>query len=165
MKNSILKIFLCVLIVTLSLCMASCTEKVYPQNIVYQDDQKTGGNLSFYYDEISHTAVFGGEGEVIAFYQKDLTKGWNKEGNRVGIKIIAPSSVKDYDSGWAKVGDEEIKNGEFYQVVNGEKSNQANFYPIIDENFFCNIEICWEEGSKPQNYQVKIVEGTILSEK
>lgn len=154
--------FLFVLFCTVTLM--GCNNKSLPQNNITRDDYHIGGNLSFYYDDITKTAVFGGKGESIEYYSQDLTRGWKNEGNRVGLKIIAPVEVNDFESGWAKVGDEKIDNGGFFQIVNGQKTRQANFYPIVkeDDNSI-DIEICWQEGSKTQIYHVKVVENTKFS--
>lgn len=144
--------------------LVGCGDKKLPQNDVFRDDQNIGGNISFYYDRQLKTAVFGGEGEIVPFYNKDIVYGWEKEGNRIGIKIIAPKEIDEFESGWAQVGNKKIINGEFYQIVNGQKSNVAIFYPLVDENNLnVSIEICWQEGFKTQIYHVKIDENTIFS--
>lgn len=146
------------------LTLEGCGDKTLPQNDATRDDYNIGGDLTFYYDDVTQTAVFGKEGETIEFYSQDLTRGWKNEGNRVGLKIIAPVEVNDFESGWAKVGDEKIDNGGFFQIVNGQKTRQANFYPIVKEDDnSTDIEICWQEGSKTQIYHVKVVENTKFS--
>ena len=68
----IIKNILIVFLLFSCIFFVGCKDKNLTQMPIMQDIYKTGGNLTFNYDEISHVATFGGEGEVIQYYQKDI---------------------------------------------------------------------------------------------
>ena len=121
----------------------------------------TGGSLSFSYDDITKTALIGGNNEVIQYYQTDIAKGWNEEGNRIGIQIIVPKGVKDVGSGTAELNGKEYLSKDYIKKIND--MYYALFQPIIKENDKeLTLKIIWQEGCKEQQYNIKIMEGTIL---
>ena len=138
-------------------------KKTEEYSVVYRDDYNTGGNISFDYDEESHTAYFGGKDEVLQYYKKDIAKGWYEDGFRVGVKLYAPKKLDNYQSATAKIGNETYEGGSFYKQVNGENSLVAEFYPIVSEkNKTIELKIVWQEGIKEQIYKIIVRDGTIF---
>lgn len=161
MKN--IKIFLVAFLLLSMFLMTGCGDKSLEYADMQRDEQNIGGGLSFEYDRLSHVAMFGGEGEIIEYYEEDVARGFEKAGNRIGIKLIAPSEVKDYDTGSAVIGDEKIVGGKFYRQINGKKIGEAVFYPIVDEdNRKIDLKIKWEDGTKEQVYSIIIKENTLF---
>lgn len=143
------------------LFLIGCGDKSLEYSLIQRDDQNIGGNLTFDYDSVTHVATFGGEGETVEYYNEDIARGFNKAGNRVGIKLSAPSSIKDYNTGSALVGEEKIVGGIFYRQVNNEKVSEAVFYPLVDENNRkIELKITWEDGTAEQTYIILIRKGT-----
>ena len=154
------KIFYILLIIPI-LFFASCQEKSFEYQTLQRDNYNTGGNISFDYDEISHTATFGGEGEVVQFYAADIAKGWTEEGCRVGVKIIVPKGVEDFKSGNAVVGEEKLDADEFFVETEEGIINYAVFQPkVSQEKSKVELIITWQEGFKEQIYNIVIKEGT-----
>ena len=144
--------------------MGGCGKKEFIQPIISRDVYCTGGNLSFDYDSITKTAIYGGENEVIQFYKSDMAKGWTEEGNRVGIQIVVPSNVKDVSSGSATLNGKEHLSKDYIKKIND--TNYAVFQPIIkEEDKDLSLKIIWQEGCKEQEYHIKIKEGTIFMPK
>lgn len=145
----------------MALLLTGCTDKSLDYVAVTRDNFNTGGNLSFEYDALSHTAYFGGDGETIEWQQASIVRGFDRAGNRVGVKLVAPSFVSDFSSGSAIVGDEKLEGGEFYQSVDGKTSPTAQFFPLVSEkNRVVTIKVIWQEGIKEQVYTIVIKEGT-----
>ena len=145
----------------LPLLMLGCGEKNLEYSLVQRDEQNIGGNLTFEYDNVTHVASFGGEGEIVEYYDYDIVRGFNRAGNRVGIKLTAPSSVKDFNTGSAILNKEKIVGGNFYRQVNNEKVGEAVFYPLVDENNRkIELKITWEDGTAEQTYIILIRKGT-----
>ena len=155
-----LKIFI-VFFALMTLILTGCGDKSLDYVTVTRDNFNTGGNLSFEYDALSHTAYFGGEGEVVEWQEASIVRGFDRAGNRVGVKLVAPSFVSDFSSGSAIVGDEKLEGGEFYQSVDGKTSPTAQFYPLVsEESRVVTIKIIWQEGVQEQVYTIVIREGT-----
>ena len=156
MKKKVL--FIVVLCCLFVLC--GCSEKVYEYNRIERDAYNTGGNLSFEYDEYSHTAYFGGEGQVLEWYDADIAKGWGEAGNRIGIKIVLPYGVDDYKSATAVVGEEKM---EYKDFIFGEENKCAIFQPLVDkDNSQITLKIKWQDSAEEQNYLVVVRTGTIF---
>ena len=130
---------------------------------IERDDYSTGGNLSFYYDENARTAFLGEENEVVQFYEQDVTKGFVKEGCRVGVKLTPAKEIKDIGSLTFRVGKEEIQ-GEKVAVKIDDKLAYFQIFPII-EKAGQKIDIKIEYKGKKQTYFIKINENVILMEK
>ncbi len=157
------KIILCSSLFAFLFLLTGCGKSNFDYSNVTRDEYNTGGNLTFVYDDVAHVATFGGEGQVIQYYEADITKGWLDAGNRVGIQILAPSGVKNFETSTAKIGDEVIKGDKFYKRINGENSNIAQFFPILSENNReIAIKITWEDNSEEQTYYVVAHEKSIF---
>lgn len=153
------------LIILLIFPLCACKKQEVNYQKIVRDDYSTGGDLSFAYDEISHTAYFGGEGEYIQYYDSSIIKNWQEEGNRIGFKIPVPKTLDNYLSAKATCNGKDYENGEFYNFVNG-KPVFAEFYPLVksgQERFELNIT--WQNSIKPQKYFIVIKNGTKLIEK
>ncbi len=155
------RLFETIFLILLTLFFVGCKDKSIDYSSIQRDDQNIGGKLSFNYDSATHVATFGGLGETVEYYDEDIARGFNKAGNRVGIKLIAPSSVKDFSSGSATIGDEKIIGGKFFRQINNEKSREAVFYPLVDENNRkIELKIIWEDGLEEQTYIILIRQET-----
>lgn len=126
---------------------------------VTRDPSQVGGaTLSFVYDEATHTATFGGEGQQVAYYAADASLG-REAGNRVGIQITAPESVKDFSKATITMNGKTHENGSF---LDGD--NFVWVYPNLNENKKSEtIKIRWQENTKEQVYTVKVAEGTTFA--
>ncbi len=134
-----------------------------PQMSIERDNYLTGGNLTFVYDEASRTAFFGGENEVIQYYGVDISKGFLKEGNRVGLKLTSNEEINDIGSLTFKFGKEEI-NGEDAVTKINDKTAFFQLFPII-KNAGEKIEISIEYKGQKCKYFVEVNSKTILMEK
>ena len=143
--------------------LTGCGKNIFDYSRVSRDEYNTGGNLTFIYDDVAHVATFGGRGEVVQYYDVDIAKGWLNAGNRVGVQILAPSGVKNFETGSAKIGDEIIKGDKFYKQINNENSKIAQFFPILTENNReIAIKITWEDNSEEQIYYVVAHKDTVF---
>lgn len=159
-----MKIFSLLLLLPLFM-LGGCNQKTFTYQNVERDVYNTGGNISFEYDEISHTAQFGGENEVVQFYEKDIAKGWLNEGCRIGIKINLPKDLKDYKSATAVLGGEKLNAEDFIAKYNEDTPQYAIFQPLVNkENKTIQLEIVWKEGYAKQIYYLVIKEGTLFME-
>lgn len=141
--------------------MTGCGQQNLSYSPLYRDTYNTGGDLTFVYDENTHTASFGGEGEAIQFYNEDIAKGWKTAGNRVGVKLYVPKDAKNYQSASATIGDEKFEGGSFLKTINEEGSSVAEFYPIVNENDkLITLKISWEDDTNEQIYNIVVKEGT-----
>ena len=145
------------------LFMCGCQDKDVSYSTIYRDTFNTGGDISFSYDNITHTASFGGENEVVQYYEIDISKGWNEAGNRIGLRLVAPLKISNPLSAKAMINSVEYNNGSFYRIINGEISSVAEFYPIVSEqNKELELKIIWQSGIKEQVYKIYILDGTIF---
>ncbi len=152
---------LCVLLVMVTIFFVGCKDKNLPQPSLERDRYNTGGNLTFEYDEISHLATFGGEGEVVQFYNEDITKGWTEKGCRIGVQILVPKEAKDYKSGSAALGNNKLTANDYLNEIGENKV--AVFYPIVDEEHKdITLKITWQDGKIEQTYHIHIKAGTIF---
>lgn len=157
------KLSLFALIVLSLLSLSACAPNANIPSIVMRDDDFVGGNLSFQYDKTANIIYFGGEGEVVQYYQKDILKGWDEAGNRIGIKFIAPSEIENFEEAKVSINGEEqiVKNN--FKIINGEKVAELTIYPVVNEehrDFVINL--AWQEKNDPENFRVIVKEGTIF---
>ena len=151
-----------ILLCVVSIFLCGCEKKSFSQPDFTRDNYNTGGNLTFYYDQQAHVAYFGGEGEVVQYYEEDVAKGWTEKGCRVGISLTLPTEIEDYKSASAKVNGKEYNSNDFIVEINDE-TVIAQFQPIVSEdNRIINIKISWQEDSEAQEYKIIIKEGTIF---
>ncbi len=150
-------------ILTLALCLCvllSGCGKTLTYGILERDSALTGGNLSFVYDENTHTATFGGEGEVVAYYPAELELG-RSAGNRIGVKIYAPSEITDYSKAKLNFEGSEYVGGSFMTMVYDQVQNYFVLTPIVSENHReLKVYVTWLQDSEQQTYTIKIADGT-----
>ena len=150
--------FLC-LILAFCVIFAGCG-KEYSYGKVERDSALTGGNLTFVYDEATHTATFGGEGEAIAYYSAQAGLG-QVAGNRIGFKIYAPCEVTDYSKAKLNFQGEEITGGGFMQTVYGQVMNYFVLTPVVSENNRqLEVKVTWTQDAEAQVYTIKVADGT-----
>lgn len=161
-----MKRFLVSFFILSCLCVMTACQQALPYSDITRDREMTGGSLSFVYDKENHTAIFGGEGEIVQFYQSDVTKGWKESGCRVGVELTAPNDVKDYESGNLWIDGEKIQGGEFFKVVGENKVGKVILTPIVSaEKREVEIKVEWSDGVPSQTYKIKIKEGTQFMER
>ena len=149
----------------LPLFFVGCSEKL-PYATVTRDSENIGGSISFAYNQDLGEIYFGGEGEEIQYYESDITKGWEKAGCRVGIKLTPPIKIKEHETGTLTYQGKTISSGDFYREVNGQKIGEVVIYPLIEDiDKEIEIKITWQDGIDEQTYKVKIVKGTRLMKK
>ncbi len=155
------KIALVIIFILLSLAIAGCGNNELMQPPLERDRYNTGGKLTFEYDEISKVATFGGEGEVVQFYNQDIARGFNEKGCRVGVQISVPK-IKDYKRGSAVVNGTKM-SAQDYIFLSGEQNLIASFYPIVSEkNRNITINIKWQDDKKEQTYHIIVKPGTFF---
>lgn len=133
--------------------------------IIERDSALTGGNLSFVYDSSTHTATFGKEGEVVAYYAEDIELG-RTGGNRIGVKIYAPSEVTDYSKAKLNFEGTEYVSGSFMMTVYDQIQNYFVLTPLVsDKNKELKVYVTWTPDSAEQIYTIKIAEGVKFAEK
>lgn len=126
---------------------------------ILRDDVRTGGSLSFVYDSNQRTVFIGDEGEVVQYSVGD-----DNEGNRVGIKVIAPDEKLNLDNASLKMNGVNYSN--FLEVINGQKQRFFNLYPIFNEKQkTTSFSVKWSDNTKEQTYKLVIVEGTKFMKK
>lgn len=141
--------------------LTSCGQNLPKMNIE-QDNYMTGG-VSFLYDKDLQTAFFGGENEVIAYYERDIAKGFLQEGNRVGLKFIPSSNIEDIGALTFKIRKEEIK-GESVVTKIHDKIAYFQLFPLIKKSGE-KLSITVEYKGKKDMYYVQIHKKSILMEK
>lgn len=141
------------------LFLAGCGQGL-PKFNIERDNYSTGGNITFSWDKEGKIVCFGGENEVIQYYDKDITKGFLKGGNRVGIKIIPSQNIEDLGSLTFKIDKDEISG----QNVVTKVSDSVSFFQIFPlvERAGQKIEINIEYKDKKDKIIVKIHEKSIL---
>lgn len=155
-----MKKVLAVFLVLFMVIMMGCGQKTFAYSPIERDGYLTGGGLSFYYDEQSHAAYFGGEGEKLEWYGEDVAKGWKEAGNRIGIKIFPPRGIDDYKSATASINDQQFEYNDFYV---GEENRYVIFQPIVrEEEPLLTLRITWQEGAEEQIYNIVVRKGTIF---
>jgi len=127
---------------------------------ITRDDARTGGSLSFVYDKKERIVYVGGDNDVIQFSSADEIKNL-QAGNRVGLKVSAPDDVTDVKNATLEMNGVSYASGNFLESVNGEKQRFFIIQPIFSEEVDkVKFVITWEEGTRKQEYQIQIVEGT-----
>ena len=145
------------------LFFVACGDREVSYSTIYRDQFETGGDISFSYDNITHTAHFGGNNEIIQYCQPDISKGWQEGGHRIGISLNAPIKLTNPLSAHANLDGIEYDNGSFLKSVNGEITNRAEFYPVLSqEKREIELKIVWQDGITEQVYKIVINEGTIF---
>lgn len=149
-------------IVLASLLLTGCGKEL-SYGKVERDTSLTGGNLSFVYDASTHTATFGGKGEVIAYYPEDTSIGREK-GNRIGFKIYAPCECNDFSKSKLSFQGSEYTGGTFMQTVYEDSMNYFVLTPLVSkDNHEFEVSISWEQNSATQTYYIKIADGTLFA--
>ena len=161
----IMKKYIMLIFVLLFCFVGGCNNKSFTQPVLTRDNFNTGGNISFFYDKEAFIAYFGGEGDVVQFYNVDIAKGWDEDGCRVGVQLDLPKEIDDFKSATAKVDEKNLTSKDFIIEID-EQTQIAVFHPIVSEDKkHISIEITWAEGVEPQEYKIIIKEGTIFMEK
>lgn len=157
-------VFILFVIFISSLLLYSCKNSEIDYGNMEQDNL-FNGNLSFYYDNLTHVGIFGSENEIIQFYQKDEINGLLNSGYRVGITITAPKSINDIESGYAIINNKEIKSNQYLIFANNVPIGQAKFYIEFDsDKKDAKIEIKWNENTQVQTYYVKLNDNVIFDD-
>lgn len=143
----------------LPLLLTGCGQKLTEFNVM-RDSYSTGGNISFSWDNEAKIAYFGGENEVIQYYEQDIAKGFLKAGNRVGIKLVPSEKINDLGSLTFKIGKEEI-NGENVATKIDDEVTYFQLFPIV-ESAGQKIEIKIEYKGKRDKIIIIIHEKSIL---
>lgn len=150
-------------ILLIFMCAVSGCGKEFSYGKIERDTSLTGGNLSFVYDEMTHTATFGGEGEVVAYYPADAALGREK-GNRIGFKIYAPCECSDFSKAKLSFQGSEYTGGTFMQTVYENNMNYFVLTPLVDENNRdLTVSVTWEQNSQTQTYHIKVADGTLFA--
>ncbi len=158
-KNSVAMLSL----ILIFIIFASACAREYSYGRIERDNSLTGGDLSFIYDENTHTAIFGGEGEIIAFYEEDRLAGLPK-GNRIGFKIYAPCDVQDFSKAKMTFQGKEYLAGSFMQTVYDQTMNYFVLTPVVSkDNSSFDVKVVWNQNAKEQVYHIKIAQGTVFA--
>ncbi len=157
-------IALSLFLITLSLI--ACGNNNMQYGTVTRTPDLTGGaNLSYCYDEKTHTAWFGGENETVAYYNEDLSVN-RTAGNRVGVTITAPKDVNNFEGFKLTIYDNKVYEGlnssGIPNAFDGE--NYMYIYPLVSESQkSVTIKIKWNNEMDEQTYMVKIKDGTTFA--
>ena len=145
--------------------LVGCGEKELPSAKIVRDDSRTGGSLSFVYDERDRIVYIGGKDEYIQFSAADDILGLS-EGNRVGLKVFTPDESLDVSYAKLEMNGVNYNANEFMEYENGNIQRFFVIKPLfsneVKENSF---KITWEEGSKEQEYKIIVKDGTKFLEK
>lgn len=153
-----MKKVLLIFLILLSIVSTACGTKIYSSATITRDEANTGGDISFIYDEHTKNIYFGGEGEYLQYYSADEVKGLD-EGYRVGIKVIAPSEVKNLEDAVLEINGN--KYNDFFEKIESQPQNYFYIYPTFNEKTKeINFKITWTQMSKPQKYKVILNEKT-----
>ncbi len=153
-----MKKVLLIFLILLSIVSTACGTKIYSSATITRDEANTGGDISFIYDEHTKNIYFGGEGEYLQYYSADEVKGLD-EGYRVGIKVTAPSEVKDLEDAVLEINGN--KYNDFFEKIESQPQNYFYIYPTFsEETKEINFKITWTQMSKPQKYKVVLNEKT-----
>lgn len=155
-------IFVCLLSI---FCCAGCGGKELPSAKITRDDARTGGSLSFVYDQNSRMIYVGGQDEIVQFSSADEARNLG-EGCRIGLKVTAPDEKLDVSTATLEMNGINYSSGDFLEVVNGQKQRFFNLYPLVskeDEKII--FSITWQEGTEKQIYTIEIIDGTKFMDK
>ena len=160
-KTTFLFIFVCFVSI---FALSGCDKDVSSAQIV-RDDARTGGSLSFVYDQKERMVFFGGEDEVVQYSSADETKNLD-EGCRVGLKVSAPSDVTNVENATLEMNGINYSSADFLESVNGQKQRFFNVYPSVSkEDKEVGFAVKWQDGTKKQKYKIKIEKGTKFMKK
>lgn len=158
------KSLVCILsgVMLISLLLTGCGRE-FSYGKIERDTSLTGGNLSFAYNSSTHTATFGGKGEVVAYYPADTSINREK-GNRIGFKIYAPCECSDFSKAKLSFQGTEYTGGSFMQTVYENNMNYFVLTPLVSkDNQEFEVNITWEQNSTTQTYYIKIADGTLFA--
>ena len=166
--NKVLKSSIAMALGILSFGLAACgcaKDSVSYASISRTPDNTGGTELTFSYDEDSHTAWFGGEGETIAYYPENAGIG-RSAGNRVGITVTAPEEITEYEGFKLTIYDDQVYEGLTPEgkptAFDGD--NYMYIYPLVSESQKeVSIKIKWNNNCEEQEYMVKVVDGTTFA--
>lgn len=128
-----------------------------PVGALEQDPGKTGGNLTVTVD--GATITFGGNGETVAWYAADEALGRTK-GNRVGIKVSAPTGVV-VDDGFALTVGLGTASAKTYDKTALDGDNFFYYYPLVSQDATTALfSVKWNEASALTIYKIVVAEGT-----
>ncbi len=149
----------CLCLIMLSVCFICGCGREYSYGKIERDASLTGGDLSFSYDSSSHTATFGGKGEVVSFYSED--EFGNPAGNKIGFKVFAPCDIKDFSKAKLSFQGTDYTAGSFMQTVYEQQTNYFVLTPYVNKDTTqFDVKVTWAQGAKEQVYHIKIAEGT-----
>lgn len=148
------------LCITSTLCLFGCGEQDVASAKIVRDDARTGGTLSFEYDERARIIYIGGEGEVVQ-YSQGIEELNLSEGCRIGIKVTAPDENLDLENAKLEMNEVKYASGEFLENINGQKQRFFNLRPLVSKEVReVTFKVTWAEGTKEQEYKIVIVDGT-----
>lgn len=153
-------------LLSLTLAACGCSKDTTAYASVTRTPDNTGGTeLSFEYDNDTHTAWFGGDGETIAYYEADFGIG-RTAGCRVGVTITAPEEIEDYEGFKLTIYDDQVyeglNNSGIPNAFDGE--NYMYIYPLVsEEQKSVSIKIKWNDDMDEQEYMVKVKDGTLFA--
>ena len=163
--NKVLKGSLALGLSILSMTLAACgcsKDTVAYANVTRTPDNTGGSEITFSYDEDTHTAWFGGEGETIAYYPENAGIG-RSAGCRVGITITAPEEITYYDGFKLTIYEDQVYEGldTFGKPNAFDGDNYMYIYPLVsDTQKEVSIKIKWNNDTAEQTYMIKVVDGT-----
>lgn len=131
-----------------------------PKIEIERDTYSTGGDISFLWDSVGKIAYFGGENEILQYYEMDIAKGILKSGNRVGVKLILSKNIKDISSLTFKIDKEEINADTVATKIDGEVI-YFQLFPLV-ESAGQTIKVGLEYKGEKDEFYIKIHEKTIL---
>lgn len=153
-------------LLSIVLVACGCNKDTTAYATITRTPDNTGGiDVSFSYDSENHIALFGGEGETIAYYTEDTAIG-RVAGNRVGITITAPEEITSYDGFKLTIYEDKVYEGlndkGLPKAFDGE--NYMYIYPLVsEEQKEVDIKIKWNNEVDEQTYTVKVKDGTTFA--
>ena len=161
-KLKILAVILCIFSV-LALC--GCGNKELDSASIVRDDLRTGGSLSFVYDQKECIIYIGGQDEVVQYSQADETRDLDA-GCRVGLKVTAPNENLDLSTATLEMNGVNYSSGSFLEKINGQRQRFFNLYPIVSpKDDRVSFSVTWQDGTEKQTYKIIIVPGTKFEDK
>lgn len=160
-----LKIAVVLMCVLCAMFCSSCGSREIESATIVRDDLRTGGSLSFVYDQKERIVYVGGDGEIIQYSEKNDSIGID-EGCRIGLKITAPDELLDLETASFEMNGVKYSSNEFLEKINGQLQRFFNIYPTVSENRkTVSFSITWQEGTAKQNYKLIVVDGTKFMDK
>lgn len=155
-------IALSLFLITLTLVACGNNNNMKYGTVTRTPDLTGGADLSYSYDENTHTAWVGGENETIAYYAEDLSIN-RTAGNRVGVTITAPDDVTSFEGFKLTIYDDKVYEGldESGKPTAFDGDNFMYIYPLVSSTQkSVSIKIKWNKDMEEQTYMVKIKDGT-----